>query len=346
MVAPDIGGGFGPKLCVYSEDIAVVAAAKLMRRPIKWIEDRREHFTNAAQERDQYWSVEIAVAADGKSAGHSRQPRPRRRRLCAAGRQHPVQFGLDDERALYRALAQHGRGGRRDQQDAGVLDPWRRLSAGRLRDGADDGPRRARVEDRARRAAAAQPHSRGEDALHQAAQGPFRRRHAVRLGRLSRLPGDGAQGRRLGRFPAAAGARRANVAATSASGSRTASRAPAAARSSPAWCACRTPARDRLHRRRRARTGLADRAGADRRERARAARGGHQGGGRRHLGRRARARRLRQPPDGDRRQFGAARRARGRRQGEEARQPHPRGRRARSRIAGRRSARRRAPTGR
>ena len=67
--APDIGGGFGPKLCVYSEDIAVVAAAKLTRRSIKWIEDRREHFTNAAQERDQYWSIDIAAAADGKVLG-------------------------------------------------------------------------------------------------------------------------------------------------------------------------------------------------------------------------------------------------------------------------------------
>ena len=67
--APDIGGGFGPKLCVYSEDIAVVAAAKLTRRSIKWIEDRREHFTDAAQERDQYWSIAIAVAADGKVLG-------------------------------------------------------------------------------------------------------------------------------------------------------------------------------------------------------------------------------------------------------------------------------------
>jgi carbon-monoxide dehydrogenase large subunit len=66
---PDVGGGFGPKLCIYSEDIAVVAAAKLTRRSIKWIEDRREHFTNAAQERDQYWSIEIAVDADGKVLG-------------------------------------------------------------------------------------------------------------------------------------------------------------------------------------------------------------------------------------------------------------------------------------
>ena len=69
VATPDVGGGFGPKLCVYPEDIAVVAAAKLLRRSIKWIEDRREHFTNAAQERDQYWSVEIAVDANARLLG-------------------------------------------------------------------------------------------------------------------------------------------------------------------------------------------------------------------------------------------------------------------------------------
>jgi aerobic carbon-monoxide dehydrogenase large subunit len=69
VATPDVGGGFGPKLCVYPEDIAVVAAAKLLDHPIKWIEDRREHFTNAAQERDQYWSLDIAVSADGKLLG-------------------------------------------------------------------------------------------------------------------------------------------------------------------------------------------------------------------------------------------------------------------------------------
>jgi carbon-monoxide dehydrogenase large subunit len=69
VATPDVGGGFGPKLCVYPEDIAVVAAAKLMQRSIKWIEDRREHFTNAAQERDQYWSLDIAVDAEGKLLG-------------------------------------------------------------------------------------------------------------------------------------------------------------------------------------------------------------------------------------------------------------------------------------
>jgi carbon-monoxide dehydrogenase large subunit len=69
VTAPDIGGGFGPKLCVYPEDVAVVAAALKLRRSIKWIEDRREHFTNAVQERDQYWSIEIGVDAEGRVLG-------------------------------------------------------------------------------------------------------------------------------------------------------------------------------------------------------------------------------------------------------------------------------------
>jgi carbon-monoxide dehydrogenase large subunit len=69
VAAPDIGGGFGPKLCVYSEDVAVVAAAKLLKRSLKWIEDRREYFTNAVQERDQYWSIDIAVDANAKILG-------------------------------------------------------------------------------------------------------------------------------------------------------------------------------------------------------------------------------------------------------------------------------------
>jgi len=61
VVTPDVGGGFGPKLCVYPEDVAVTAAAHLLKRSLKWIEDRREHFVGAVHERDQYWSIEIAV---------------------------------------------------------------------------------------------------------------------------------------------------------------------------------------------------------------------------------------------------------------------------------------------
>jgi aerobic carbon-monoxide dehydrogenase large subunit len=69
VVTPDVGGGFGSKLCVYSEDIAVSASAKLLKRSIKWIEDRHEHFTNAVQEREQIWSLAVASDHDGRIAG-------------------------------------------------------------------------------------------------------------------------------------------------------------------------------------------------------------------------------------------------------------------------------------
>jgi carbon-monoxide dehydrogenase large subunit len=65
VMTPDVGGGFGPKLCVYAEDVSVVAAAKLTGRSVKWIEDRREHFLGAVQERDQHWAMEIALDAGG-----------------------------------------------------------------------------------------------------------------------------------------------------------------------------------------------------------------------------------------------------------------------------------------
>jgi len=60
VVIPEIGGGFGPKLVVYQEDVSVCLASILLGRPVKWIEDRREHFTGTTQERDQYWEMEIA----------------------------------------------------------------------------------------------------------------------------------------------------------------------------------------------------------------------------------------------------------------------------------------------
>ncbi len=69
VITPDVGGGFGPKLIFYQEDIAVALAALLLRRPVKWIEDRREHFVGTTQERDQYWDVEIAVDGDARIRG-------------------------------------------------------------------------------------------------------------------------------------------------------------------------------------------------------------------------------------------------------------------------------------
>ena len=69
VITPDIGGGFGPKLVFYSEDLVTALASILLKRPIKWVEDRREHFLSTTQERDQYWDIAIAVESDGRIRG-------------------------------------------------------------------------------------------------------------------------------------------------------------------------------------------------------------------------------------------------------------------------------------
>jgi carbon-monoxide dehydrogenase large subunit len=69
VVAPDVGGGFGAKFVMYPEEVTLAASCLLLRRPIKWIEDRREHFLAAVQERDQYWDLEVAFDDDGHLLG-------------------------------------------------------------------------------------------------------------------------------------------------------------------------------------------------------------------------------------------------------------------------------------
>lgn len=66
---PDVGGGFGPKLVFYSEELMVALAAILLRRPVKWIESRHEHFVSTTQERDQLWDMEIATDPEGRIRG-------------------------------------------------------------------------------------------------------------------------------------------------------------------------------------------------------------------------------------------------------------------------------------
>ncbi len=66
VVAPDVGGGFGAKFVMYPEEVTLAAACLLLRRPIRWVEDRREHFLSAIQERDQYWDLEVAFDDDGR----------------------------------------------------------------------------------------------------------------------------------------------------------------------------------------------------------------------------------------------------------------------------------------
>jgi carbon-monoxide dehydrogenase large subunit len=69
VVTPDVGGGFGPKLVFYCEEAVAALAAMLLRRAVKWIEDRREHFLSTTQERDEIWEASIALDADARILG-------------------------------------------------------------------------------------------------------------------------------------------------------------------------------------------------------------------------------------------------------------------------------------
>ncbi len=69
VIVPDVGGGFGGKNTVYPEEILTTMASRLLAHPVKWIEDRREHFLASIQERDQEWDVEVAVDTDARVQG-------------------------------------------------------------------------------------------------------------------------------------------------------------------------------------------------------------------------------------------------------------------------------------
>ncbi len=70
VIAPFIGGGFGPKIMMfYPEEMLIPWAALQLERPIKWIEDRSENFTATTQERGQIHQAEIALDSDGRILG-------------------------------------------------------------------------------------------------------------------------------------------------------------------------------------------------------------------------------------------------------------------------------------
>ncbi|MEL0143120.1 MAG: xanthine dehydrogenase family protein molybdopterin-binding subunit [Alphaproteobacteria bacterium] len=69
VIAPDVGGGFGPKAGFYPEEIVIPLVARALGRPVKWIEDRREHFVSTTTQRDQHWHLEVACTNEGKMLG-------------------------------------------------------------------------------------------------------------------------------------------------------------------------------------------------------------------------------------------------------------------------------------
>jgi aerobic carbon-monoxide dehydrogenase large subunit len=70
VIAPFIGGGFGPKIMIfYPEEVTLPWISMRLNRPVKWIEDRLEHFVATTHERGQIHDAEIAIARDGRVLG-------------------------------------------------------------------------------------------------------------------------------------------------------------------------------------------------------------------------------------------------------------------------------------
>ena len=155
VIAPFVGGGFGTKAPFYAEEAVIPAAAMKLGRPVKWQEDRREHFLTATQERDQYWKVAIAVDADGRILGlrgtmlHDTGAFlpwgiivPYIAATTFPGPYVVPAYKIETTVVLTNRVADHG-GARR------------RPAAGGVRHGTADGPRRARARARPRRGARA-----------------------------------------------------------------------------------------------------------------------------------------------------------------------------------------------
>jgi carbon-monoxide dehydrogenase large subunit len=65
-VALDVGGGFGTKGHVYPEDMLIPFLARLAGRPVRWIEERQEHFICSCHSRDQLHEVEVGFDGEGR----------------------------------------------------------------------------------------------------------------------------------------------------------------------------------------------------------------------------------------------------------------------------------------
>jgi aerobic carbon-monoxide dehydrogenase large subunit len=72
VITPDVGGGFGVKIVhPWPEEVLVPMAAMALRRPVKFTEDRREHFISSAHERGQLQHVDVGFDDDGRILGLS-----------------------------------------------------------------------------------------------------------------------------------------------------------------------------------------------------------------------------------------------------------------------------------
>jgi carbon-monoxide dehydrogenase large subunit len=66
VIAPQVGGGFGTKIFLYPEYCLMVALAKKVGRPVKWMETRRENYVATTHGRDHVTDIEVGANRDGR----------------------------------------------------------------------------------------------------------------------------------------------------------------------------------------------------------------------------------------------------------------------------------------
>ncbi len=95
VAAPDVGGGFGPKMQLLPEEVAAAALTVRLGRPVKWVQDRMEHLQAGFHSRDSTIAAEAAAEADGRIAGLRAQA------LCDVGAYsaYPLGCSLDPQTA-------------------------------------------------------------------------------------------------------------------------------------------------------------------------------------------------------------------------------------------------------
>jgi carbon-monoxide dehydrogenase large subunit len=69
VIAPDVGGGFGIKNILYPEEVAVASVARQLRRPLRWIEDRREHLLASIHAREHFYRMKAYADRRGRVLG-------------------------------------------------------------------------------------------------------------------------------------------------------------------------------------------------------------------------------------------------------------------------------------
>ena len=232
VIAPFVGGGFGPKIMMfYPEEVLLPWAAMRLNRPLKWTEDRQENFYATTQERGQVHDAEMALTRDGRILGvHDVF-------LFDTGAYDPygLTIPINSQCTLlgpvrHSQLRERVHGGLHQQDDrhAGAR---RRTAARRVRQRAAARSRRARARHRSRRDSQAQSACTG-----QIPGEPRDHVSGLRAARLRqrRLSADAGSGRRDDRIRDSSCARSsrscARKDAMSASGWRATSKAPASAR--------------------------------------------------------------------------------------------------------------------